>query len=140
MSNKELSNALDALAASKQETRSVPLELMRFGGRCEKHLSVKPCAQCIAEMTSKPEQQAQAEKPLSFESAAEAKADREHAEKYYRQAERLLTANERTLHEAIAKKDAALKACLDALDEYIIYEGMTHSAQTAIDQAKEAMK
>lgn len=47
------------IAASKPETRRVPLELMRFGGRCEKHLSVKPCEQCAAEMDSKPEPQAQ---------------------------------------------------------------------------------
>lgn len=65
-------------------------------------------AQNLAPKAAKPE--TAGELPLSFENAAEAKADREHAEKYYQQAERLLTANERTLHAEIERLKAALMA------------------------------
>lgn len=51
---------------------------------------------------------AEHQEPLTFETAAEARADREHAEAYYRQAEHLLTANERTLHAEIARLEAQL--------------------------------
>jgi hypothetical protein len=51
---------------------------------------------------------AEQQEPLTFETAAEAKADREHAEAYYRQAEHLLTADERTLHAEIARLKAQL--------------------------------
>jgi Lar family restriction alleviation protein len=59
-------------------------------------------------LAAKPE--TQGERALSFETAAEAKADREHAEKYYRQAERLLTSNERTLHAEVERLNALLSA------------------------------
>lgn len=51
------------------------------------------------------QQAAQAERvaPLQWESAEEARKDRAHAEDYYRQAERLLTASERTLHDEISR-------------------------------------
>lgn len=41
--------------------------------------------------------------PLQLETAEEARKDRAHAEAYYRQAERLLTANEATLHAEIER-------------------------------------
>jgi hypothetical protein len=44
--------------------------------------------------------------PLTLETAEEARKDREHAEAYYRQAERLLTANEATLR---AERDQLLE-------------------------------
>ena len=48
--------------------------------------------------------------PLMLETAEEARKDRAHAEAYYRQAERLLTANEATLHAEVQGLRAALTA------------------------------
>lgn len=48
--------------------------------------------------------------PIQFEAAEEARKDRQHAEAYYRQAEFLLTSNEKTLHQRIADLEAQLKA------------------------------
>lgn len=48
--------------------------------------------------------------PLTLETAAEARKDREHAEAYYRQAEKLLTANEQTLHAEVQRLTAELAA------------------------------
>ena len=46
---------------------------------------------------------------IQFETAEEARKDRAHAEAYYRQAEKMLTANERTLHAEIERLQTELK-------------------------------
>lgn len=48
--------------------------------------------------------------PLTLETAEEARKDRAHAEAYYRQAERLLTANEQTLHAEVERLKSELTA------------------------------
>jgi hypothetical protein len=47
---------------------------------------------------------------IQFETAEEARKDRAHAEAYYRQAEKMLTANERTLHAEVERLQGELKA------------------------------
>lgn len=58
---------------------------------------------------------AAAQQALQFDTAEEARKDREHAEAYYRQAEALLTGNERTLHAELAGAKAVALDLLEAL-------------------------
>ncbi len=60
--------------------------------------------------------------PLQLETAEEARKDRAHAEAYYRQAERLLTANERTLHDEVSRFRAQVAHLVDDLTEEVAGE------------------
>jgi len=76
--------------------------------------------------------------PVALETAEEARKDRAHAEAYYRQAEKLLTATEQTLHEEIQRLTEMLAAATTVsaplTDEHLTEILASHAGPTITPQ------